>query len=213
MVSLSEKQSKVAARNWLPKATMEPLISRFAVDVIRCARTGNGHVMAKSQGLHNLESKGLDKLAKDLSGRLDQAMAHGWIDGVLDAYAAIPGAQFGTQIEAISHVIDFVRGMVFQSAQKSYSKDADTLVAVIEQNRDHRLAVYIELVDQPSFSATLARYTVWKGTLFEVNLKGKAIVCWHPDKDFKPQGAVNVMHTKYSQLGRRQRRRETAAEN
>ncbi|KIN75717.1 hypothetical protein [Sulfitobacter mediterraneus] len=169
--------------------------------------------MAKSQGLHNLESRGLDQLAKDLSGRLDKAMQLGWIDDVLDAYAAIPGIQFGDQVGVISHVIDVVRGLVFKSAQSAYSRDADTLVAVIEQNRDHRLAVYIELVNEPSYSATLAKYTVWKGTLFEVNLKGKAVVCWHPDKDFKPQGALNVMHTKYSQLGRRQRRRDTAAES
>jgi len=169
--------------------------------------------MATSQGMHNLVSKGLDKLAKDLSGKLDQAMSLGWIDDVLDAYAAIPGIQFGDQVGVISHVIDVARGLVFKSAQNAYSKDADTLVAVIEQNRDHRLAVYIELVDEPSYAATLAKYTVWKGTLFEVNVKGKSIVCWHPDKDFKPQGALNVMHTKYSQLGRRQRRRDNPVES
>jgi hypothetical protein len=161
-------------------------------------------------GLHNLVSEDLVQLSNDVSGQLEKAMQHGWIEEVLDTYASLPEVPLGNELGALSHVIAGFRGLFMKSAQSSYMKKADLLLEVVKMNEAHRLAVYIEFVDEPDFATTVSKYTVWKGTLFSTLVKGRAVVCWHPDKDFKPVQALNVLHTQYSELGRRQRRRETA---
>lgn len=161
-------------------------------------------------GLHNLKSEGLTDLIEDLNGNLETAMEYGWIDEILSTYSSNPVAPFGTQIEIVSHVITALRGFLLRSAGQSYSKKAEYLLAVIEQNRDHRLAAYIEFVGADTFANVIQTYTVWKGTLWETVVRGETVVCWHPDKDFKPAATHQVKHTGYSELGRRRRRRETA---
>ena len=41
------------------------------------------------------------------------------------------------------------------------------------------LSTQAELVDLSNFQETMARYTVWKGVLFDLQLD-KPAVCWHP---------------------------------
>lgn len=160
-------------------------------------------------GMHNLVSEGLVALSNDVSGDLERAMQKGWIEEVLNTYASLPEVPSGDAVGALSHVITAIRGFFIQRSQAEYLRKADLLLEVIKRNEAHRLAVYIEFVDEPDFATTVAKYTIWKGTLFSTTVKGRTVVCWHPDKDFTPVDALHVLHTRYSQLGRRQRRRET----
>ena len=163
-------------------------------------------------GLHNLESQSLTELSDESLAGVEKSQAHGWIDSLMETYASLPQAPMGTQVEGLKHLLTGLRGFILQRAGKDYMRKAGTLLKVIEQNRDHRLAIYTEFVDEPSFEATIAKYTVWKGTLFEVQVDGGQVVCWHPDKDFVPILFTRIRHTGYSELGRRRRRRETRKE-
>ena len=159
-------------------------------------------------GLHNLESRSLAEMMENLVGALDASQRHPWLDSVLTQWGS-SAAPFSTQAEAFGHVLNGLRGLKFHFARRRYMREADLLDAVIKQNGDHPRCIFIELVDSPSMEDTLQRYTVWKGVLFETRLD-RTLVCWHPDKDFKPVGTIRVHQTGHSALGRRKRRRQVA---
>mgnify|MGYP001827199506 CR=1 FL=1 len=160
-------------------------------------------------GLHNLQSHSLTELSDESLAGVEKAQAHGWIDNLLEAYSSLPQVPMGTQVEGLKHLLTGLRGFILQRAGKEYMRKAGKLLKVIEDNHEHRLAIYTEFVDEPGYDETVAKYTVWKGTLFEVLVDGERVVCWHPDKDFKPKSHSRILHTGYSELGRRRRRRET----
>lgn len=159
-------------------------------------------------GLHNLESESLIEIFDRFATEQQKSQAHGWLDQILSSYASIPTAPLSTQAELAAHMLNGLRGLYFHYFHREAKTKAEILNKVIQKNASQRLAIFIELVDSPSMEDTMARYTVWKGTLFETRLD-RLIVCWHPDKDFKPVDAVRIHRTGYSELGRRQRRRQT----
>ena len=160
-------------------------------------------------GLHNLESVSLTELNSEAFSSLEASQSNNWIDDVLEMYSSIPEAPLGTEAEVVKHLLTGLRNMYFNSAKKKYIKDAGLLLKAIEQNSHNRYALYLELVKEVDFEATLQKYTVWKGTLFDTHIEGQLVVVWHPDKDFKPIHHGRILRTGYSELGRRQRRRET----
>ena len=159
-------------------------------------------------GLHNLESQSLFDIASEFADATEMAQAYSWLDELLSNYGSIPNAPGSTQAELAAHLLSAVRGFYVKVFHRKTSKLAEKLYKVIEQNESQRLGIFIEIVDSPSMDETLARYTVWKGTLFEAKIPDP-VVCWHPDKDYKPVGSDRVYRTAYSALGRRRRRRET----
>lgn len=159
-------------------------------------------------GLHNLESESLMDIFDQFASEHQKSQAHGWLDTLLQNYAAFPSAPFGAEAELATHMLNGMRGLYFHYFHRETNKRAELLNKVIQKNASQRLAIFIELVDSPSMEDTLTRYTVWKGTLFETRLE-KPVVCWHPDKDFKPVDAARIHRTGYSELGRRRRRRQT----
>jgi hypothetical protein len=165
-------------------------------------------VVETAMGLHNLESESLIDIFNAFASEHQKSQAHGWLDHVLSSYGSIPNAPFSTEAELASHMLSGLRGIYFNYFHRGAKKKAELLNKIIQKNAGQRLAIFIELVDSPSMDDTLARYTVWKGTLFETRLE-QIVVCWHPDKDYKPVGAVRVYRTAYSELGRRRRRRQT----
>ena len=159
-------------------------------------------------GLHNLESDGFFDIVNEFSEQVDLSQAHGWLDNLLSQYGSLPNAPWSTQAELLAHMLSAVRGLRFSFARRNAMRKLEALNRVIELHADRRLGIYIEYVDMESVEATLARYTVWKGTLFEVQTD-RNVVCWHPDKEFMPKATGRVYRTKYSELGKRQRMRDT----
>lgn len=159
-------------------------------------------------GLHNLESESLIDIFDRYASEHQKSQAHGWLDHLLNSWSQIPSAPLGTEAELAAHMLNGLRGLYFHYFHRAAEKKAELLNRVIQKNAGQRLAIFIELVDSPSMDDTLARYTVWKGTLFETRVD-EIVVCWHPDKDYKPVDAVRVYRTAYSELGRRKRRRQT----
>ena len=159
-------------------------------------------------GLHNLASQSMFDLASEFADAAEMAQAYGWLDEILSNYGSIPEAPGSTQAELAAHLLGAMRGFYVKVFHRKTSRLAERLYAVIEKNSTERLGIFIEIVDSPSMDDTLARYTVWKGTLFETRLD-EVVVCWHPDKDYRPVDALRVYRTAYSELGRRRRRRET----
>ncbi|MCB2137262.1 MAG: hypothetical protein KDE08_15200 [Rhodobacteraceae bacterium] len=158
-------------------------------------------------GLHNLESVSLLDIVSEFASEADKSQAHGWIDDLMNSYASAPTAPYSTEVEVAAHMLKTLRGLYFNLFYRKAQRQADILNAVIQKNASQRLAIFIEWVDSPSMDDTLSRYTVWKGVLFETRLT-ETVVCWHPDKDFKPVDATRAYRTGYSELGRRQRRKQ-----
>jgi hypothetical protein len=158
--------------------------------------------------LHNLESESLIDIFDQYASEHQKSQAHGWLDQLLSGWGQIPNAPLGNEAELAAHMLNGLRGMYFHYFHRAASKKAELLNRIIQKNASQRLAIFIELVDSPSMDDTMARYTVWKGTLFETRLE-EIVVCWHPDKDYKPVDPVRIHRTGYSELGRRRRRRQT----
>ena len=159
-------------------------------------------------GLHNLESRSLADMMDDLVTALDAAQPNPWLDSVLTHWGS-SGLNRSDEAEVFRHLLTGLKGLKFHFAKRRYMREADLLSKVIARNSDHPRSIFIELVDSPSMTETLSRYTVWKGVLFETRLD-RTLVCWHPDKDYKPVGAVRVHRTGHSALGRRKRRKQAA---
>jgi hypothetical protein len=159
-------------------------------------------------GLHNLESESLIDIFDEYASEHEKSQAHGWLDNLLNSWGQIPNAPLGNEAELAAHMLNGLRGMYFHYFHRAAKKKAELLNRIIQKNASQRLAIFIELVDSPSMDDTMSRYTVWKGTLFETRLE-EIVVCWHPDKDYKPVDAVRIHRTAYSELGRRRRRRQT----
>lgn len=159
-------------------------------------------------GLHNLDSRSLFDLASEFADAAEMAQAYSWLDEILSNYGSLPEAPGSTQAELAAHLLGALRGLYVKVFHRKTSRLAERLYEVIQKNGGQRLGIFIEIVDSPSMDDTLARYTVWKGTLFETRMS-EIVVCWHPDKDYKPVDALRVYRTSYSELGRRRRRRET----
>jgi hypothetical protein len=158
-------------------------------------------------GLHDLESTSLTEMTEEVLAKVERSQSLGWLDGLLGSYSSLPEVPRGTEVEVLTHALACLRGLYFNYARRAYLKRAERLQAVIEANKDNPLAIFLEYVDQPDFETTLKAYTVWKGTLFETRVKDETVVCWHPDKDFRPADCKRIKHTGYSELGRKQRRR------
>lgn len=159
-------------------------------------------------GLHNLASESVLDIIEAFENDTKVSDAFSTIHDLFAQYGSIPTAPMSTQAELAAHLLTFLRGWRFSSAKRAAAGKLKILNRVIELHRNQRLGIFIELVDMPSFQETLARYTVWKGVLFDLQWE-KTVVCWHPDKDFKPNSAVHVQRTGYSELGRRKRFRNT----
>lgn len=160
-------------------------------------------------GLHNLESASLMDIFDRFSADAERSQAHGWLDSLMATYASNPVAPLSTQVELASYMLNGLRGLYFSFSRRAANKRAALLYAVIEQNKTQRLAIFIEHVECQDVDETMRTYTVWKGTLWETTIKGDLVVCWHPDKDYKPVDGAKIVRTGYSELGRRQRRRQT----
>ncbi|MFP4238452.1 MAG: hypothetical protein ACLFRZ_04045 [Rhodosalinus sp.] len=158
-------------------------------------------------GLHDLESISLTEMNADILDKVERSQSLGWLDGLLGSYSSLPEVPLGTPVEVLKHLLGGVRGLYFSHARTVYMKRAERLLAVMETNKDKPLAIFLEYVDQPDLETTLRTYTVWKGTLFETRVAGETVVCWHPDKDFRPAHHTRIKHTGYSEVGRKQRRR------
>lgn len=159
-------------------------------------------------GLHNLESRSLADMMDDLVNALDGTQPNPWLESVLTHWGS-SGFHRSNEAEILQHLLTGLRGLKFHFAKRRYMREAELLSKVIAQNREHPRSIFIELVDSPSMNDTLESYTVWKGVLFETRLD-RTLVCWHPDKDYKPVDAVRVHQTGYSALGRKKRRRQAA---
>ncbi|RBI84231.1 hypothetical protein DRV85_12350 [Rhodosalinus halophilus] len=163
-------------------------------------------------GLHDLESISLTEMNEDVLEKVERSQSLGWLDGLLGSYSSLPEVPLGTPVEVLKHLLGGMRGLYLSHARKVYMKQAERLLAVVEANKASPLAIFLEYVDQPDFETTLKTYTVWKGTLFETRVAGETVVCWHPDKDFRPADYKRIKHTRYSEVGRKQRRRAARRE-
>jgi hypothetical protein len=159
-------------------------------------------------GLHNLESESVLDIIKAFEGDTEVSGTISTIHQIFETYGSVPNAPLSTQAELAAHLLTFIRGWRFSSARRQAMRKLEVLNKVIERHKDTRLGIFIELVDLSSFQETMARYTVWKGVLFDLQLD-QPVVCWHPDKDFKPINPIHIHRTGYSELGRCQRYRNT----
>ena len=159
-------------------------------------------------GLHNLESENVLDIIEAFENDTSVSDTFSVVHELFEKYGSVPNAPLSTQAELAAHLLTFIRGWRFSSAHRQAERKLTVLNKVIELHKDTRLGIYIELVDQPTFQDAMARYTVWKGVLFDLQLE-KTVVCWHPDKDFKPVNPIHIHRTGYSELGRRQRYRNT----
>lgn len=163
-------------------------------------------------GLHNLESESLIEIVSDHMDEHERSQMHSWIDGLLSQYGSNPAAPFSTEAELAAHLLTFIRGMYAKLFHRQAVRKAQLLQKVVEKNSSQRLSIFIEFVDCKTFEEAMERYTVWKGTLFTTRIDD-VVVCWHPDKDYKPVDALQIHRTGYSELGRKKRRKMTRPEN
>ena len=159
-------------------------------------------------GLHNLDSQNLTELIREAEGVVEASQRHQWIDDLLDTYSNITQAPFGTQVEILKHCLKGFRSLILSKGTRGYMRKSGKLLKVIEANSANPYSVYLEYVDQPTFAATVTNYTVWKGTLFDTPADGETLVCWHPDKEYKPVSYDQIKRTGYSALGKRKRRKK-----